>query len=129
LEERGVAWLFLRWLGAQKGDDVYSRLVQTGLRSGQNVESATGESFAALFGDFTIALFADSIPGLPRSAVSARFRTGPRALRALLARGLGLTLYPLAIRQAPTPGTVAASSMVQGTATYYTTTVPPGGVT
>jgi hypothetical protein len=129
LEERGAAWLFLRWLGAQKGDGVYARLVQTGLRSGQNVESAAGEPFATLFGDFALSLYADSVPGLPRSATSPRFRTGTRALRELLARGFGLAGYPLAVRSPPLVGSATSADMVQGTATFYALTVPAGGVT
>jgi hypothetical protein len=128
LEERGAAWLFLRWLGAQKGDAVYARLEQTGLRSGQNVESAAGETFTALFGDFTLALYADSIPGLARSAVSPRLRMGPRPLRELMTRGLGRTSYPLTVRSAPPPGFPTSGTMVQGTALYYQLTVPAGGV-
>ncbi|WP_025411664.1 IPT/TIG domain-containing protein [Gemmatirosa kalamazoonensis] len=129
LEERGAAWLFLKWLGAQKGDGVYARLVQTGLRSGQNVESAAGEPFASLFGDFALALYADSVPGLPRAAVSPRYRTGTRPLRELLARGFGLSGYPLALRGQPLTGSLAFVNMVQGTATYFLLTVPAGGVT
>ena len=129
LEERGAAWLFLKWLGAQKGDGVYARLVQTGLRGGQNVESASGEPFPALFADFSIALYADTIPGLPRAVVPPRFRTGAHPLRELLTRGFGLNGYPLAIRGQPIPGNPASAFMVQGTATYFQLTVPNGGVT
>jgi hypothetical protein len=86
LEERGAAWLFLRWLGDQKGDGIYRRLVQTSLTGIGNVEARTGEKFASLFGDFTIAIWADSIPGVPRTQVPARYRFQSRNLRQLMAR-------------------------------------------
>lgn len=86
LEERGAAWLFLRWLGDQKGDGIYRRLVQTSLQGIANVEARTGESFATLFGDFSVAIWADSIPGVPRALVPARYRFHSRNLRQLMAR-------------------------------------------
>jgi hypothetical protein len=86
LEERGAAWLFLRWLGDQKGDGIYRRLVQTSLQGIANVEARTGERFATLFGDFSVAIWADSIPGVPRTQVPARYRFLSRNLRQLMAR-------------------------------------------
>lgn len=86
LEERGAAWLFLRWLGDQKGDGIYRRLVQTSLTGIANVEARTGERFASLFGDFSVAIWADSIPGVPRAQVPSRYRFQSRNLRQLMAR-------------------------------------------
>ncbi len=129
LEERGVAWLFVRWLGAQKGDAVYARLVQSGLRGGQNVESATGESFASLFADFSIAVYADSIPGVARSVVPLRYRLGPRTLRELVTRVSSRSSFPLTLRSGPAVGTSVSSALVQDGAGYYLVTVPRGGLT
>lgn len=86
LEERGAVWLFLRWLGDQKGDGIFRRLVQTSLTGIANVEARTGERFATLFGDFSVAIWADSIPGVPRAHVPARYRFQSRNLRQLMAR-------------------------------------------
>lgn len=86
LEERGAAWLFLRWLGDQKGDTIFRRLVQSSLQGIANVEARTGERFATLFGDFSVAIWADSIPGVPRTQVPARYRFYSRNLRQLMAR-------------------------------------------
>ena len=86
LEERGAAWLFLRWLGDQKGEATYRRLVQTSLTGIANVEARTEEKFATLFGDFSVAIWADSIPGVPRDQVPARYRFQSRNLRQLMAR-------------------------------------------
>lgn len=86
LEERGAAWLFLRWLGDQKGDGIFRRLVQTSLTGIANMEARTGERFASLFGDFSVAIWADSIPGVPRTHAPARYRFQSRNLRQLMAR-------------------------------------------
>ena len=86
LEDRGATWLFLRWLAAQKGEGVFGRLVQTSRTGIANVEDKAGEPFSALFGDFSLALYTDSIPGLPRAAVPPRYQFGSRDLRVLMAR-------------------------------------------
>src|SRR4029434_4510563 len=74
LAERGGSWLFLRWLGDQKGESIYGRLVQTSRTGVGNVEDKANETFAGLFGDFTPAVFTDSIPGVARTAVPSRLR-------------------------------------------------------
>ena len=125
LEERGAAWLFLRWLGDQKGEQIYKQLVQTNRRGIDNVSAAAGEPFPALFGDFGIATYADSIDGVPRSAVPARYRFISRDTRKIFARVCGTALFPN--QTCPPPivpvalGCASSStrSMVQGTSTYY----------
>ena len=77
LEERGAAWFFLRWLGDQKGDEIYGRLVQTRATSIENVQRSAGESFGALFGDFSLAVAAD-VPGFARATLAPRYRFKPR---------------------------------------------------
>lgn len=86
LEERGASWLFMRWLGDQKGDAIFRRLVESPFTGIDNVERASGETFGALFGDFSIALFADSLPGLSRTAAPKRQRFMTRNVRQLMAR-------------------------------------------
>ena len=129
LEERGAAWLFLRWLGDQKGDAIFKSLVQTNLTGVQNIEGKAGESFPVLFGDFGVALVADSIPGIPRASVPQRNRFKTRNLRQLFswARTAGevsrvwpLTMKPLA------SGDFSSGSMVQGTMDFYDYTTPSG---
>jgi hypothetical protein len=85
-EERGGTWLFLRWLADQKGDDVLRRLVQGSRRGIGNIEAVTGEKFGALFGDFSLAIQADSLPGFPRATAPERIRFKSRNLRQLMAR-------------------------------------------
>jgi len=127
LEERGAAWLFLRWLAAQKGEGVFARLVQTSRTSRRNVEEVSGETFAGLFGDFGVALYADSIPGVARSRISPRYQFGSRNLRALFTRNLGRPFYPLDARFTLVTGTPLAGSMVQATFNYLTLRAPTTG--
>jgi hypothetical protein len=86
-----------------------------------NIEAQSGESFGALFGDFSVALFADSLPGLPRSAVPPRFQFGTRQLRKLMAREASIAGF-----SAPWPlplfslkvGGFLQSTMLPGTMTH-----------
>jgi hypothetical protein len=94
IEERGAAWLFLRWLGDQKGDQVFRQLVQTSQTGVANIEARAGEPFARLFGDFSVTLFTDSIVGLPRDVVAPRYRFASRNLRQLMAREATIAGFP-----------------------------------
>ena len=118
IEERGATWLFLRWLADQKGDDITRRLVQTSRTGIANVEAASEERFPSLFGDFSLALFADSLPGVARAAVPARLRFGNRSLRLIMAREAVVAgfsdPFPLATFSAP-PGEALRASMPVGT--------------
>ena len=128
IEERGATWLFLRWLGEQKGDDLYGRLVQTSKTGIANLEDKSGEPFGTLFGDFALALYTDSLAGLPRSSVPARLRFGTRDLRQLMAREavvsgfsnpFPLPLFPLVY------GGFLRSTMLAGTMTHVMVQTAP----
>ena len=133
LAERGGAWLFLRWLADQKGEDVLSRIVQSGDTGKTNVAHKAGEEFAQLFGDFSIALYTDSLPGVARTAVPRRYRfTSPnRNLRQIFARLYELGApdvtapYPIVPLAVPLNGSVAGS-IPGGTMDFYTLTTPAG---
>jgi hypothetical protein len=118
LEERGAAWLFLRWLGDQKGEGIYKQLVQTSRTGIDNVADKAGESFPALFGDFGIATYADSVDGVPRSSIPLRYRFTSRNTRQIFAR-----LYPFKANpispSALACNTSASGSMLQGTSSYF----------
>ena len=118
LEERGGAWLFLRWLADQKGEAIFKQLVQTNRRGVDNVSTVAGEPFAALFGDFGIATYTDSIDGVPRTSIPTRYRFTSRNTRQIFARLFPIKPNPVT----PTPlGCVstATGTMVQGTQAYY----------
>jgi hypothetical protein len=117
LEERGAAWLFLRWLGDQKGEGIYRQLVQTNRTGIDNVADKAGEPFPALFGDFGIATYADSIDGVPRSSIPIRYRFTSRNTRQIFARLFPFKPNPI------TPSALACNtsvngSMLQGTSSY-----------
>lgn len=128
LEERGASWLFVRWLMAQKGDGILARLVQSPRTGRRNVEEVAGEAFPALFADFVVALAADSIGGVPRARVPARYRFGDRALRRLLTQGLGRdSRWPLTVRSGPmVAGPTIGGSLVPGAFEVFDVTVPRG---
>lgn len=121
IEERGAAWLFLRWLGDQKGESIYQRLVQTSTTGVANIEARAGEPFARLFGDFSIALYADSTPGSPRSVVAPRYRFLSRNLRQLMSRQAAISGFPndfpIVPVRVPFAG-YAEGSLIPGTMVY-----------
>ena len=124
LSERGAAWLFLRWLGDHKGDQIFGRLVQTSKTSVNNVEDKAGESFASLFGDFSISLYTDSLVGVPRTSVPLRYRFTSRNFRFLFARlnAASPTNFPQPFPffpQSLTPGTSAGSTALAGTMAFW----------
>ncbi len=67
LEERGAAWLFLRWMLDQYGDasqndyDVTRRLSETSLRGAANVEAATGDSIGQLLPQWFLANYVSDL--------------------------------------------------------------------
>ena len=129
IEERGATWLFLRWLADLKGDEVLGRLVRSNLTDIANVEHVAGEPFATLFGDFSVALLTDSIPGLPRPA-AARRRYQGRSLRQLMAREAVIAgfadPFPLSTYRLD-PGGTLRSAMLPGTMMHaLVTTGSPG---
>jgi hypothetical protein len=130
IEERGATWLFLRWLAAQKGEDIFGRLVRTSKTGIANIQAEVGENFGELFGDFSTALWVDSIPGVPRSSVPPRFKFGARNLRQLMAREATIETFsnpwPLALAQLGIGGALSAN-MITGTMVHSVITPPAGG--
>ena len=116
--------MLLRWLGDQKGVGFYKQLEQNTLRGTANIAAAAGESFASLFGDFSLALYADSVPGIAKSAIPPRNRFVVRNLRQMYQRLFDTSqpssLVPRPFPIAPVPLTGALSaSMVPGTMAFY----------
>ncbi|HET7456750.1 MAG TPA: IPT/TIG domain-containing protein, partial [Gemmatimonadaceae bacterium] len=133
LDERGGAWLFLRWLADHKGDDVLSRIVQSGDTGKRNVARKSGEDFARLFGDFSMALYTDSLPGVPRASVPARYRFTSRNLRQIFARLYLLGApdvtapFPITPPELEFNSTASVSGALPGgTMDFYFLTTPAG---
>lgn len=123
LPERGAAWLFLRWLGDQKGPDIYRRLVETRYTGAENVERQAGESFQRLFGDFTLALYADLNPDVDRALLDDRHMFQTRDFRVVFARFHELgelpDPFPISAAALPPDGTTNGT-MVPGTMDFFT---------
>ncbi|HYW49085.1 MAG TPA: hypothetical protein VE861_00690 [Gemmatimonadaceae bacterium] len=104
IEERGVAWLFLRWFADQKGEDKLRQLVQTTRIGTTNIEAVANESFRTLYADFLAATLLDDFPGTAAGQIPNRYQYTSRNLRAVYAR-LNVTApqayptaYPLDVR-------------------------------
>ena len=132
LVQRGGAWLFLRWLGDQLDSTVYGRLDQTSLTGIPNVEAASGSTFPTLFGEFSMALYVDSLPGVPRSSIPSELRFTSRNLRALYAKqhernpGSFSQTFPIEALSL-TPGSTRSESMNPGTMDFFILTAPSSG--
>jgi hypothetical protein len=98
IEERGVGWLFLRYLADQKGDAKLRELVQTRNVGTANIEAVAGETFPRLYADFLTATLLDDYPGATAGQIPTRFQYTSRNLRAIYAR-----LNSIASAQYPTP--------------------------
>ena len=83
---RGGDWLLMRWLGDVKGTAIYKTLVDNTLTGTDNIANSAGEPFDGLFGDFSLALYVDSLPGIPKSSIPVRDRFVRRNLRLIYNR-------------------------------------------
>ena len=132
LVKRGAAWLFLRWLGDQQDSLIYGRLDQTTNTGAPNVQAASGTSFTTLFGEFALALYVDSLPGVPRASIPSEFRFTSRNLRALYGQEkvLNPQNFPLSFPipvESLSPGTARNETMNPGTMDYFLITAPSSG--
>lgn len=119
---RGGDWLLLRWLGDQKGTAFYQQLERNHTTGIANIAAAAGEPFPGLFGDFSLALWTDSIVGQPRSSVPQRNRFVTRNLRELFAAyynaGGSTREYPVLV-DTLSVGSSTTGKMVPGTMMFY----------
>ncbi len=133
LVQRGAVWLFLRWLGDQQDSTVYGRLDQTDQTGVPNlVTAAGGTSFSTLFGEFSLALYVDSLPGVPRTSIPPELRFTSRNLRALYGkqheRNPANFSQTFPIEALPlTPGAARAEAMHPGTMDFFVLTAPSSG--
>ncbi len=133
LVQRGAVWLFLRWLGDQQDSTIYGRLDQTTLTGVPNVESAAGGiPFPTLFGEYALALYTDSLPGVPRASIPPQFRFTSRNLRMFygIQNARNPTNFPVPFPielKSLAPGTAVHSSMYPGTMDFYVLQAPTSG--
>lgn len=126
LEERGVAWLFLRWLGDLRGEAAFGQLVQTNRIGAANVEAVAGEPFPRLFADFVTAVLLDNFPGADTTRINPRYQLRSRNLRQIYARLNAIdrtnfpTAYPLDLASLPATQRLVAGGTFAGS-------LKPGG--
>ncbi|MGQ0560364.1 MAG: IPT/TIG domain-containing protein [Gemmatimonadota bacterium] len=64
LELRGAAWLFVKYLAGQYGDQILAKLTRSTLSSVSNVTAQTGKAWSTLLAEWSVALWADEAPEL-----------------------------------------------------------------
>jgi hypothetical protein len=99
------------------------------------VQQVTGQTFPALFANFGISLYTDSLPGLPRNTVPAANRFVSRNMKQLWARAFA-TGGPSASFPFQNPVQLFAittdtttSVLLPGTMTFFRLDTPPGTAT
>lgn len=131
---RGGDWALVRWLGDQLGTGVYRKLEDTYLTGAANIENAAGQPFPSLFANFGLALYTDSLPGLPRTTAPAADRFVSRNLKQLWAR----LYFTSASADIPTPtpelltaitSDTTAQGMDPGTVAFYRLDTPTTAAT
>ncbi len=132
---RGGEWLLIRWLADHKGNGVLRQLEQGPSDGVAALEQVSGESFPQLFADFGLALYTDSLPGLPRATAPAANRFLSRNLRQLWAR-LYATSGPapdiplaMPVQLFPVGADTSTFVLLPGTVTYFRLDTPPGSAT
>jgi hypothetical protein len=123
---RAGDWLLFRYLGDQFGQSIYKTLDESNLTGTANMAAASGMPFASLLGNFSIALFTDSLPGVPRDQIPAQYRFKTRNLRQLY-RAVYLAFGPVngfptefpIIVQGFTPNGGQIGTLVPGAESYY----------
>jgi hypothetical protein len=132
---RGGDWLLMRYLGDQFGDGIFKALERGPADGVADIEAVTGQAFPQLFAQFGLALYADSLPGLPRNTAPAADRFASRNVSQLWVR-LFTTAgpasdIPVARPIVPYPITSDSSSAVMdpGTMSFFRLDTPANAAT
>ncbi len=133
LDWRAGDWLLMRYVGDQWGQSIFRTLDESALTGRANLEAATGESLATLLGHFGVALYTDSLPGVPRDSIPPQYRFKSRNLRQLYQQVYNV-LGPLYGIPSPFPVTVYSftpnggevGSLVPGSEDFYGLTTQTG---
>jgi hypothetical protein len=124
---RGGDWTLARWLGDQMGSGYYRKLEQGPSDGIADIEAAAGQSFPTLFGNFGLALYTDSLPGLPRGTAPAVDRFVSRNVRQLWTQWetlAGPQPFPLPVTAVTTDTSLAA--MEPGAMSFHRLDTPAG---
>lgn len=127
---RGGAWLLVRYIVDQGGPAMYRKLELGPAGGAADIAQATGRPFPALFADFGLALYTDSLPGLARTTAPAVDRFTTRNLRQLWAR-LFTTSGPstniplqMPVQLFAVTGDTSTAVLYPGTVTYFRLDTP-----
>jgi hypothetical protein len=133
---RGGAWLFMRWLGDQMGSTVYKQLVKGASNAIVDLQNVTGQTFPALFANFGLALYTDSLPGMPRTTAPSVNRFLSRNVKQLWNRlyatsggaGTGIP-SPSPLQLFPITNDTSTSVLLPGSMTYFRLDTPASSAT
>jgi hypothetical protein len=128
---RGGVWLLARWLGDQMGSGFYRQLERGPSGGVADIEQATSQSFPSLFADFGLALYTDSLPGLPRTTAPAVDRFVTRNVKQLWARLYAVSNAPLVdpVQLFPITSDTSSAVLLPGTVTYFRLDTPASAAT
>ena len=127
---RGGVWLLARYLGDQMGSGLYRQLERGPADGVADIEQATSRPFPSLFADFGLALYTDSLPGLPRATAPAVDRFVTRNVKQLWARlfatagGSAGILFADPVRLFAITSDTSAAVVYPGTVTYFRLDTP-----
>ena len=127
---RGGDWALVRYLGDQHGAAFYKLLEQGPSDGVADLEAAVGQPFPTFFADFGLALYTDSLPGLPRATAPAVDRFTSRNMRQLWARlwatsgGASDVPFEFPIQLFPVTVDTSSAVMDPGTMTYFLLATP-----
>jgi hypothetical protein len=118
LEERGSAWLFVRWLADQFGTDslglnVTRALVQTRLVGSANIEAVTGQPFSTLVAEWLPTTYLDDLTGF--AAASPRLRFTSWGFRTVFQNNCCVSGAPFPVVFPTVPPAMSAPSSRSGT--------------
>jgi hypothetical protein len=131
---RGGDWLLMRWLGDQYGDGIFKTLVRGSSDGVADIEAATSQHFPTLFTHFGLALYTDSLPGLPRGTAPAADRFVTRNLRQIWARlfttsGGASIPRPMPIVLRAITADTSEANINPGTVSFFRLDTPSGTAT
>ena len=135
LEERGAAWLFVRWLADQFGSDADGTNVTRGLVNTQqlgaaNVQSVTGQPFETLVAEWQLAVYLDDLPSFV--PLSPRLRYSSWGFRTIFANNCCgqdkpfAQAFPFTPRSASNMPFTQTGTLRGGTGTHFSLVLPAG---
>ncbi len=127
---RGGDWALVHWLGDQYGAGIYKKIENSSSVGVAGIEAASGQAFPVLFANFGLALYTDSLPGLPRNTAPPADRFLTRNLHQVWARlfatsGPSASIpYAVPLRLMSITSDSTPAGMPPGTGAFYRLDTP-----